>query len=242
MERPDTKLSTLLFFSGALKEAGARSVGAVIPYLPYMRQDRSFRKGEAVTSRIFAKFVSEHLDWLVTVDPHLHRYRSLSEIYSIPTRVVSASSSIAGWIRKNVRKPVLIGPDKESGQWISKIAKEAGTPFTILRKKRKGDRKVSISDSGLQSWKGYTPVLVDDIISSGATMVETLRHLKKKGLEGAVCIGVHALFGDRVKKEILAAGARRIVTCNTVVHPTNAIDLSEILAEAVRKIAGKTRS
>lgn len=61
-------------------------MGLVAPYLAYMRQDQQFRPGEVVTSRMFAALVSRHVDWLVTVDPHLHRVHALDEIYAVPTR------------------------------------------------------------------------------------------------------------------------------------------------------------
>ena len=90
--------SALLFAADAARQLGARKVGLVAPYLCYMRQDRSFKPGEAVTSRSFAALLSRACDWLVTVDPHLHRYKSLSEIYAIPARALHAGPAIADWI------------------------------------------------------------------------------------------------------------------------------------------------
>jgi ribose-phosphate pyrophosphokinase len=81
----------LLFAADTARDLGARRIGLVAPYLAYMRQDIRFHAGEAVTSRTFAAILSRHLDWLVTVDPHLHRYHELSEIYRIPTQVVHAA-------------------------------------------------------------------------------------------------------------------------------------------------------
>jgi hypothetical protein len=93
-----------------------------------MRQDRRFQPGEAVTSQIFARFVSSRFDWLVTVDPHLHRIRSLEEIYTIPTRVVHAAPLLAEWVASNVSRPLLVGPDQESEQWVAEVARRAGAP------------------------------------------------------------------------------------------------------------------
>ena len=236
---PDTKILKLAFLSETLRAQGARSVGMIVPYLPYMRQDRSFHKGESITSRIFAKIISTHCDWLVTVDPHLHRFDSLAEIYSIPTRIVPAAPVIARWIQQHVQKPVLIGPDGESTQWVSQIAEAAKIPSVILSKKRHGDRDVSIASADLGKWLTHTPILVDDIISTGHTMMATMRHLKQQGFKAPICIGVHALFAGNASDELLTAGAAKIVTCNTVAHASNAIDLSSGLAETVRGIFGK---
>ena len=108
-------------------------VGLVAPYLAYMRQDRRFKPGEAVTSREVAQLLSGAFDWLVTVDPHLHRYTSLAEIYRIPTHVTHAAPLISQWIKANVPRALVIGPDSESEQWVSAVASEAGAPFTVLR-------------------------------------------------------------------------------------------------------------
>src|SRR5215510_2622778 len=91
LDRPNEKILPLLFAAATARELGAEKVGLVAPYLAYMRQDRRFKPGEAVTSREVARLVSDHFDWLVTVDPHLHRYGSLAEFYRIPPRVPSAT-------------------------------------------------------------------------------------------------------------------------------------------------------
>ena len=234
LDRPDDKLLPLLFAARTARELGAVRVGLVAPYLAYMRQDRRFQPGEAVTSVHFAWLLSTCVDWLVTVDPHLHRRSGLGEIYSIPTRVVHAAPLVSAWIRQHVAAPVLVGPDAESEQWVTAVADAAGAPYVVLRKIRRGDREVEISVPDVERWRARTPVLVDDIISTARTMIETVGHLKHAGLAPPVCIGVHAVFAGDAYEALRAAGAARIVTCNTIAHPSNAIDLGELLAEDVR--------
>ena len=115
-----------LMLARILKDEGARRVGLVAPYLPYMRQDHIFHPGEGLTSLYFADLISRHFDWLVTVDPHLHRYPDLSAVYSIPSVHVRASTTFAGWIRDSVVSPAIVGPDSESAQWVEEIATLAG--------------------------------------------------------------------------------------------------------------------
>ena len=122
LDRPDVKLLPLLFAADTLHELGARRVGLVAPYLAYMRQDIRFQPGEAVTSRSFAAILSRRLDWLVTVDPHLHRYHALAEIYRIPTQLVHAAPLMASWIKQNIARPVIVGPDLECEQWVAQVA------------------------------------------------------------------------------------------------------------------------
>ena len=206
LDRPDSKLLPLFYLADAARAQGARRIGLVSPYLAYMRQDKQFHPGEAVTSRSFAKLIATYFDWLVTVDPHLHRLHALSEIYAIPTTVVHAAPLISRWIKEAVARPLLIGPDSESEQWVSAVAKAAGAPWVVLEKSRHGDRDVDIQIPNLEQWKAHQPVLVDDIISTARTMIETVGHLKQMGLESPVGIGVHAVFADNAYADLQAAG------------------------------------
>lgn len=237
---PESRVLPLLFAADAARDLGAKSVGLVAPYLAYMRQDRRFRDGEAISSATFAKMLSSAFDWMATVDPHLHRYASLSEIYSIPTEAVAASPSIARYIEAKIPKPVVVGPDSESKQWVSAVAERAGAPYFVLEKLRLGDRDVEIKVPGMERWKDRTPVLVDDIVSTARTMIETVAGLLKAGANPPICIGVHAIFADRAYRDLLAAGAARVVTANTIGHESNAIDVGGVLAEAALRLLGRT--
>lgn len=231
---PNERTLSLLFLADTLRDCGARSVGLVTPYLAYMRQDKRFQPGECVSSRPFAKLLSGAFDYLVTVDPHLHRYASLDEIYSIPSRVVQAAPLIANWIQARIPQPLLIGPDSESEQWVAQVAELAGAPFQILQKERRGDYDVCVSLPDLNNAERHTPVLVDDIISSGRTMLETIKHLQSAGLPRAVAIGVHGIFaGDAYNRLTEVAD---VVTTACIPHLSNQIDIAEPIAVAVKEL------
>ena len=236
LHEPDAKLLPLYFLSKTAKELGAACTCLVAPYLAYMRQDKQFNPGEGITSTYFAQMMSGFAETLTTVDPHLHRRSSLSEIYTVPNKLIHAASHISKWISSHVEKPVLIGPDSESEQWVSEVAKEANAPFTVLEKVRHGDRNVEVSIPNVVKYKDYTPVLVDDIISTARTMIETVGHLKKAGMRPAVCIGVHAVFAGSAYADLKNSGVQQIVTCNTIPHESNQIDLSDILAIEVKAL------
>jgi ribose-phosphate pyrophosphokinase len=235
LDRPDSKFLRLAFAAAAARDLGAARVGLVAPYLAYMRQDKSFHPGEAVTSVAFARLLSAGIDWLVTVDPHLHRYRSLDAIYSVPSRVAHAAPLLAAWIRSNVERPLLIGPDIESEQWVSAVAGMADAPYRVLRKERRGDRDVAISVPDLDLSADRIPVLVDDIVSTGRTMIETARHLDEQHLAPPVCVAVHGLFSD-ASYDKLKEVASAVVTTNAVPHPSNAIDVASIIAETIGRL------
>ena len=239
LKDPDSQLAALLFIADTARELGANRVGLAAPYLAYLRQDRRFHDGEAITSRTFAAVLSRVFDWIATVDPHLHRYPTLGDVYAIPGVVAHAAPDLAQWIRSHVENPIIIGPDGESAQWAEEVARLAEAPAAILEKRRRGDRDVQISvpTTGLD---GRTPVLIDDIISSARTMAEAVRVLTAAGGLPPVCVGVHAVFAPGAEEALSSAGVSRVVTCNTIVHPTNAIDVLPTLAARMKDaVAGK---
>lgn len=234
LDNPNSKFLPLSFALKTAKELGASNVGLVVPYLPYMRQDKQFLPGEAVTSKYFSKMLSESIDWLVTIDPHLHRHQSLSEIYSATSYVLHATSPISNWIQQHVSSPLIIGPDSESEQWVAEIANAIKAPFQVLKKVRKGDREVEITFPNLDQYKDLTPVLVDDIISTGTTLIETIKHLKEIKMKPAVCIGVHAVFSHHAYENIFDAGAKSVFTTNTIDDPSNAIDIVPLILQHLK--------
>ncbi|HEY2387671.1 MAG TPA: ribose-phosphate diphosphokinase [Candidatus Binatia bacterium] len=238
LDRPDERTLPALLTIATLRDLGARSVGLVAPYLAYMRQDTRFAPGEGVTSAYYGKLLSGFLDWLVTVDPHLHRHRSLAAVYAMPALALSAAPRIAAWIADHVRRPIVVGPDGESSQWVDAIAAEGGLPSIVLTKVRHGDRRVEISETDVRRWRGHTPVVVDDIISTAGTMIATVRLLRRAGLARPVCVGVHAVFANGAHEGLRRAGAARVVTCNTIPHRSNAIDVTDVLVEGVQRVLG----
>lgn len=236
LDRPDEKTLPLVFAADAARELGAREIGLVAPYLPYMRQDDRFRPGEAITSRTYARLLSSTVDFLVTVDPHLHRWPSLDAIYTIRSRVVAAAPAIAEWVQREVPQAILVGPDGESEQWVADVARRMGAPHAVMHKERRGDRDVRVHLPQGVDHAGRTPVLVDDIISSGHTMAEAAHVLRGAGWGRPLCVAVHALLDAASQDMLQRAGVARVVSCDTVPHPTNAICVAGLLADGVRAL------
>jgi len=234
LHMPNAKILPLIFLCETLRELGIKSIKLVCPYLPYMRQDIQFNSGEGITSRFFAKLMSQYLDSLVTIDPHLHRYNNLDEIYTIQSTVLHANSEVASWVKTNIEKPLVVGPDSESEQWAASAAEMIGCPYIILNKERMGDKEVLISPPEAKHFNHLTPVLIDDIISTGRTMIKTADVLKLEGFQAPVCIGVHAVFSGDAYDEMKKAYISKIITCNTIPHETNMIDLTTLLLGEIR--------
>lgn len=236
LAHPNHKILPLMFMAETLKELGANRIILVAPYLPYMRQDKRFNSGEAVSAILFAKYLSSWVDGLVTVDPHLHRIDRLTTIYSAPAVLtLHAAEKIAAWIYQNVPSPLIIGPDAESEQWVSEVARGAKAEYVILEKIRLGDREVRVSIPKIMD-TSKTPVLVDDMISTGTSMIATIKKLLASGFQSPVCVAVHGLFCGHAYQDLLQAGAKQVVTCNTIAHSSNQIDVSDLIAKNIKDL------
>lgn len=229
---PDDGFLRLAFAADAARDLGAASVTLVAPYLAYMRQDSRFHEGEALASRTFARLVSSTFDRLVTVDPHLHRYRELSAVYPIAADALSAAPLLSAWIREQVSDALVIGPDAESEQWAAEVARGAGVPHVTMTKERLGDRQVTVSLPDMSGHGGRRPVLIDDIASSGRTLVAAAQALRALGFEPPDCLVVHALFAEGAYEQV-AEVTGRIISTDSVPHPSNGISVAELVAAAL---------
>lgn len=236
LARPDPQFLSLAFAAQALRDACARRLILIAPYLAYMRQDRIFHPGEALTSRLFAEQLQRHFDELITVDPHLHRHSSLEQVYDIPATVVHAGPLMAAWIANEVDAPLVIGPDLESSQWVESIAREAGAPWRVFEKVRRGDRKVRMRAPDLHGFFGRTAVIVDDILSSGATMLGAIEILREQQFRAPYCLAVHALCSARTALH-LEDNSLGLLTSNTVPNSHSKFDVAPAIAAVLATAA-----
>ncbi len=237
LDRPNEKLVELLLASDALRRQGVGRIGLVTPYLAYMRQDRVFSEGEPVSQQAVARLLDSAFDEVLTVEAHLHRIRSLSEVFEGPAESISAAEPVADWLREQPRADLLVGPDAESEPWVRAVARRAGLDWRIGTKERRADRDVRIElpalPAGVRSaW------IVDDIASSGTTLERLVRILKERGVEEVGAIVVHALLDDETPERLGRAGLDRLVSTDGIAHSTNAIPLAPLLAEALSKRSG----
>jgi ribose-phosphate pyrophosphokinase len=232
LDHPDAKIVTTLLAADALRRAGARRVTLVAPYLPYMRQDKVFLPGEPLSQRVIGECLGRSFDRVLTLEPHLHRIRNLAD--AIPTRAISVSAApaIARWIGRAGRGCLIAGPDEESGRLAAEVAQAVGARSVVGTKRRLGDRTVRVRFPSIPG--ASRAMIVDDIASSGATLAAAVRALKSEGIGIVDVIVVHAIFAPSAIRRIRAAGARRIVSCDTIAHPTNAIRTAPLFAAALK--------
>ncbi|MDP3733911.1 MAG: ribose-phosphate diphosphokinase [Nanoarchaeota archaeon] len=231
---PNSSLMRVIFAAETAKDLGARKVILVAPYLAYMRQDTRFHAGEAISSRIMAKLLNHSIDKIITIDPHLHRYKSLKTIFTIPAVRLTANSVIAEYISKKFdrAKTVIIGPDRESYQWAESIAAKTGMPSTVLEKTRFTSKKVRVKMIKPIPLKGKDVVIIDDIISTGHTIIEAAKKAKSLGAKSITAIGVHGLFVEGLLK--LQKAGIKVISTNCIEHTTNKIDVAPVIVEALR--------
>ena len=234
LDNPDPKTLKLLLVAEGFRQQGAISVTLVAPYLPYMRQDTEFTPGEVISAKVFARVISERFDQLITLDPHLHRYGSLDEVYDIPTTVISATAPITRWIEEQTTAPFVIGPDSESQQWVSRVAGTLGAPFCTLDKVRNGDDEVEISLPDLSIDEDRSIVLIDDIISSGATLLRAIDLVKAEAPDRDIyCCATHCLATPDRLDRIKAAGVLALAATESVKSSISSIRIARELATAI---------
>lgn len=230
LDRPNDKLIELILAAAGARALGARSVSLVAPYLCYMRQDKAFQTGEVVSQKVIGKLLADYFDNVLTVDAHLHRIHKLSD--AIPARQainISATDPMAHFIQQHIENPYLMGPDGESEQWVTDIATHYQMDYGVALKQRYSDREVKVTmPEG--NYQGRNIVLVDDVASTGKTLIEAARALAAYHPASLSVLVTHALFVEDAVTQLKEAGIDNIWSCDSIVHSTNAVKLADLLA------------
>ena len=216
--------------SSTAKDLGAKKVILVAPYFPYMRQDKRFHKGEAISQKIIAGMFDRYFDAVYMFDPHLHRKKKLEQIFRTKVRKLTANPLIAGYIKKHIKNPVIIGPDGESYKWARNVAEMLGVESRILNKKRYSSYHVEVRLNKKIELSNKSAVIVDDIVSTGHTILETVKILRKLGARKICCICVHGIFVNGSLNKLRKAGIK-VISTNTMPNKAAKIDVSGMVAK-----------
>lgn len=236
LDAPNDKLIALLFAAEALRRGGARRLVLVAPYLCYMRQDAAFNPGEAISQKVIGPLLARSFDRIVTVDAHLHRTHDIGAVFpGSEAEDLSAMPAVAAALSGVDKTTVVAGPDEESLPWVSDLAGRLGLSHAVARKTRAGDRSVSIAFADPAVFKGRPALLVDDIVSSGGTLVACAQALRAAGATKIDAVITHALFPPALMQDFARAGIGSVRSTSSVPHPSNAIALDDVLAAALRR-------
>jgi ribose-phosphate pyrophosphokinase len=239
LDRPNEKLVELVLAASTARELGAKKVALVAPYLCYMRQDKAFHPGEAISQQIVGKLLATWFDEVITVDPHLHRVHRLEDaVPAAKATALAATDAMSVYLDSRLDNPVLVGPDEESEQWVAAIAQRNCLEFHVARKDRFGDSDVRVSLPAAD-YQGRHVVMVDDVASTGHTLEAACRELKPYQPASITVMVTHALFVGDALERIKLAGADEVWSCDSITHPTNRIRLAESLAPALIELEAR---
>ncbi|WP_137733324.1 ribose-phosphate diphosphokinase [Pseudaquabacterium pictum] len=234
LHQPHDKLVELLITVPAARALGAQRIVLVAPYLAYMRQDMAFSPGEAVSQRHIAALLAAQVDGLITVDPHLHRIASLDEVMpGCPNRALTAAPLLGAWVAQQVPGALLLGPDEEALQWVAAAGQAHGLDHAVCHKQRFGDRDVRVALPALPL-VGRAVVLLDDVASTGRTLVEAATAALAAGAASVDVAVTHALFVGDALAQLRAAGVRHVWSTDAVPHATAVVPIAALLAAAVQ--------
>ncbi|MBL8327666.1 MAG: ribose-phosphate diphosphokinase [Rubrivivax sp.] len=235
LQQPNEKLTELLLAAAGARELGAQRLMLISPYLAYMRQDMAFTPGEVVSQRHLGALLAAAFDAVLTVDPHLHRIERLEQaIAGRHCITLSAASLIGPWLAQQVPGALLVGPDAESAQWVGVAAAAAGLDHAVCSKLRQGDRDVEVSLPEGVAVCGRAAVLIDDVASTGQTLLQALRRLQAAGAASVDVAVTHGLFVGDALARLRAAGVRHVWSTDCVHHETNALSVVPLMAAALR--------
>ncbi|MEK6947005.1 MAG: ribose-phosphate diphosphokinase [Nanoarchaeota archaeon] len=225
-------LIEVILASATAKEFGAKKIILVAPYFPYLRQDKRFHSGESVSQGIIAGLIDKYFDSVYVMDPHLHRKNSLNQIFKIKSTKLTANDLIADYIQKNIKNPILIGPDSESYKWARNVAEKIGAESRILTKKRYSSYHVEVRLNKKVDLRNRNVVIVDDIVSTGHTIIEASKLLRRLGAKNIYCICVHGIFVEDALRKF-AKNKIKVISTNTIPNKAAKIDVSGMIADTL---------
>ena len=227
----DTNLIQALSLISKAKETSSEVI-AVIPYMGYARQDREFLPGEIITMKVLGKlFKGAGASKIIAVD--IHSMIGFKH-FTIKTKNVSAIPELVQYIKKlSLKNPLVVSPDQGGKERAKEFAKELGSKYIALEKTR--DRKtgkVQIKTKNIDV-ANRDLILVDDMISTGESIVKATQFLKKQKCKKVYVACTHALLMNDAEKKIKKAGVTKIISANTIPGKTSIVDISNTIAKAI---------
>ena len=228
----DTNMLQALSIISQVRKISSRTY-AIIPYMGYARQDKQFLSREVITMSVVAKMLqSAGAKKVIVVD--IHSNTALNH-FNIPTENISAIPELAKYFKKlNLKNPLVVSPDAGGSSRSKKFASLLKSDFIVLKKHR--DRKtgrVSIQTTKANV-QGKDLIIVDDMISTGGSVIKAAQFLKKQKCKRVFVACTHGLLVGDAEKKIRKAGVSRIISTNTIPGNTSKVDVSGILAKSVQ--------
>ena len=225
----DTDYVALLQLIDACSEASR--VNVVIPYMGYARQDKRFNKGEPISARALARTIKA--DNVFTVNIH---DRSVIEYFDAKAFDLDATPMIGKYIKNmEFRDPLIIAPDDGAIGIAKSASADLGIEYDYLDKTRLSGEKVSIRPKNVNV-KGRDVIIIDDIISTGGTVAETVSLLRSQGAHEVFAACVHPVLSNNAVIKLFRAGVKGIIATDTIDRGVSAVSAAPVIASAIKNI------
>ena len=228
----DTNLLQALSIISQARKVSSK-IYAVIPYMGYARQDRQFLTGEVVTMAIVARMLQiAGAKKIVAVD--IHSKTALNH-FKIPKENISAIPELAKYFKKmKLKNALVVSPDMGGASRAKKFAALLNTDFIELKKSRNRKTGKVLIQSSKVDVHGKDLILVDDIISTGGSVIKAAQFLKRQKCKRVFVACTHGLFVEGAEKKIKKAGVARIISTNTIPRNTSKVDVSGVIVDSIR--------
>ena len=228
----DTNLLQALSIISQVRKVSSK-IYAIIPYMGYARQDRQFLSGEVVTMSIVAKMIqAAGAKKIVVVD--IHSKTALNH-FKIPKENVSAIPELAKYFKKmKLKNTLVVSPDMGGSLRAKKFASMLNIDFIALKKSRNRDTGKVLIQFSKVNVRGKDLILVDDIISTGGSIIKAAQFLKRQKCKRLFVACTHGLFVEDAEKKIKKAGVSRIISTNTIPRSTSKVDVSGVIVESIQ--------
>lgn len=245
------KFCRLLFFISALKDASAKKVTAVIPYLCYARKDRKTKARDPVTTRYIARLLeASGTDAVVTMD--VHNLQAYQNAFTVPAENLEARKSFAGHLIPLLEneEAVIMSPDfggvKRAEQFLQTMEKrlKRELPLVLMEKYRSSGMVWGERIAG--DVKDKTVIIIDDLISTGGTIARAAAACKKSGAKKVLALATHGIFTGKPDDTLGEEALQQIVTANTippfrlehtrVKEKVSTLNVAPLFAEAIKRL------
>jgi len=239
----DEHIMEIALMGDAIRRSAPKNMIAVIPYMGYARQDKQHRIGEPISARVIAKFleVSKYKE-IIALDLHND---AIVGFFQIPVLHLNALSILQEEVLKmNLSDPVVISPDVGGVKRARNLAYQLDVPLVVMEKKRFLDKHdTSETFEIIGNVQGKSAVIIDDVISTGQTIVHSAESLMEAGAKKVIVIASHGIFAGSACENLDAAPIESIIVTNSINHmghPTpkkmKEISIAHLISQAITTV------